>query len=300
VTDVKVLYLMGHGWSGSTILGNVLGELPGFFHAGELRTIWGEALPEGRMCGCGRPIGECEVWPAVIRAGFGEPITPNPDDVARWHREAVRVRYTRRLLRFRVGWPVLDAYVPIAARLYRTIGEVSGARVVVDSSKRTGDAAILRLMEGIDPYFVHLVRDPRAVAFSWRKRDPKHGPIRTMREWMVANLSDETVRRRYPPGRSIRVRYEDFVARPRETVESIARLVGEHPASLPFHGEHAVELGIHHTVGGNPSRFDAGRVELRDDSEWRTRLARRDRFVVTALGWPLMLRYRYGLRSSGS
>ena len=39
-SKVKVLYVMGHGGSGSTILGNVLGELNGFFHAGELDTLW--------------------------------------------------------------------------------------------------------------------------------------------------------------------------------------------------------------------------------------------------------------------
>jgi hypothetical protein len=302
VPDVKVLYVMGHGWSGSTILGNVLGELPGFTHAGELRTLWGEALPEGRVCGCGVPIGTCEVWTAILRTGFGEPPSPILGQVAAWHRKAARVRHTRRLLRLRpgrpTGSPALDAYLPVEGRLYAAIAEVTGARVVVDSSKRTGDAAILRLMAGVDPFFVHLVRDPRAVAFSWRVRDSRHGPLRTMREWTVANLSDEAVRRSDKRGRSIRVRYEDFVARPRATVEAITRLVGEPPSDLPFLDEHTVELGVHHTVSGNQSRFERGRVRLVNEEAWRTKLSGADRLAVTALAWPLMLRYGYPLRFS--
>jgi hypothetical protein len=302
VPGVKVLYVMSHGWSGSTILGNVLGELPGFFHAGELRTLWGEALPEGRVCGCGLTIGSCEVWTAILRTGFGEPASPSPGEIAAWHRKAARVRHTRRLLRLQAGGPTgspaLDAYLPVEGRLYAAIAEVTGSRVVVDSSKRTGDAAILRLMPGVDPFFVHLVRDPRAVAYSWRVRDSRHGPLQTMREWTVANLSDEAVRRSDEPGRSIRVRYEDFVARPRATVEAVVALVGEWPSDLPFLDEHTVDLRVHHTVGGNPSRFERGRVRLVNEEAWRAKLSSTDRLAVAALAWPLMLRYRYPIRFS--
>src|SRR5439155_13251896 len=103
---------MGHGWSGSTILGNLLGELEGFFHAGELRRLWGEALPSGAPCGCGAPIGDCPVWSKVL--AHPSVASLDPAQVDRWHR-AVRVRRTPRLLRFRRGRPMgrpdLDRYL---------------------------------------------------------------------------------------------------------------------------------------------------------------------------------------------
>jgi hypothetical protein len=120
-----------------------------------------------------------------------------------------------------------------------------------------------------------------------------------MREWTVANLSDEAVRRSYGPGRSIRIKYEDFVARPRATVEAIVALVGEWPAELPFLDDQTVERGVHHPVSGNPSRFERGPVRLLDDEAWRTKLSRSDRSTVVAFAWPLMLRYGYPLRISG-
>jgi hypothetical protein len=39
-------------------------------------------------------------------------------------------------------------------------------------------------------------------------------------------------------------------------------------------------------------------VPLRLDLEWQDRLGRANRWIVTALGWPLMLRYGYRLRRS--
>lgn len=295
---MKILFVMGHGWSGSTILGNVLGELEGFVHGGELRTIWGDGLLGEAVCGCGRPVRACDLWAGVTSRALS---SLDPTEVARWHRAASRVRHTVRLLRVErgrpSGWHPLDAYLPVAARLYSAVGEATGSRVVVDTSKRAGDAALLRLVPGVEAYFVHLVRDPRAVAHSWRKREARgHGAVATARDWSAFNLLDEAVRRRAGRHRSMRVRYEDFVDRPRPTVEAIVGMMGESVPPPPFEDEHTVILGSNHTVLGNPVRFEAGPVELRNDERWKDQLGRADRLVVTALTLPLLLRYGYPRR----
>ena len=52
--SVKVVCIIGWCRNGSTILGNVLGEVPGFFHAGELHFLWKNAAGKGanQSCGC--------------------------------------------------------------------------------------------------------------------------------------------------------------------------------------------------------------------------------------------------------
>jgi hypothetical protein len=107
-------------------------------------------------------------------------------------------------------------------------------------------------------------------------------------------MSEVLVGRR--PGRYLRLRYEDFVARPEASVRRIAGLVGEEPAALPFVSPAAARLGVTHSVSGNPNRFEMGAVQLRPDVEWVDRLGRSHRAVVTAVTWPLLLRYRYPLR----
>jgi hypothetical protein len=44
-SNVKVLYIDGQGRSGRTLLHNVLGQVEGFFAAGDLREIWKRILP---------------------------------------------------------------------------------------------------------------------------------------------------------------------------------------------------------------------------------------------------------------
>jgi hypothetical protein len=195
------------------------------------------------------------------------------------------------------GATELSRYLDAAARLYRAVAEATGARVIVDSSKRSGDAAALLLMPDVEASFVHLVRDPRAVAFSWaRRRESRHGPASTSRDWMAFNLLDEAVRRRAGKDRSARLRYEDLVADPTAALRNVALLVGERPVSLPVKDGHVAVLGVNHGVMGNPSRFVTGDVALMEDEDWKATQPPRDRWVTTALTLPLLARYGYPLR----
>jgi len=297
---VKVLFVMGHGASGSTVLGNTLGQIEGFFHPGELRTLWDEGLPGRQKCGCGLPVGECELWQRIVKTGFGDDL-----DVERfgaWHREAVRVRHTLRLLRLRpgqrTGWSVLDAYADVAARLYRAVAEVTGARVIVDTSKRAGDAALARLLPGIDAYFVQLVRDPRATVHSWMRRGGGSPFGATIGNWIAYAVLDEAIRMRAGRSRSLLVRHEDFVAEPRHVLERLVRLVGEWPTDLPLLDEHTVDMQPIHTMSGHWSRHASGPIELRADTSWQAEMPPRRRLAVTAATSPFLIRYGYPVSRS--
>jgi Sulfotransferase family len=303
--SVKVVAIIGYTRTGSTILDNILGELDGFFSTGELHYLWERGLLEGRLCGCGRSLLDCEVWSQVLLRAFGDR-RPDPKAVVEWQRRTIRTRHTWRLLRD--GAPpgdgrALDAYQDVADRLYRAIAEVTGARIIVDSSKRPSDGALLRRLPSVDPYFVHLIRDPRGVVYSWRRQKreldvdrratmPRQGLLQTVMGWAGLNLAADAVRRRAAE-RSLLVRYEDLVAQPRQTIAAIAKLVGESEDALPLLGEGAVRLSRNHTVAGNPSRFTVGVVEVRPDTEWRMRMPRRQSVLVTGLALPLLVRYGY-------
>jgi Sulfotransferase family len=312
---VKVAYIIGWKRSGSTIVGNALGEVQGFFHAGELRTLWGKGLLNGRYCGCGRPVAECEVWSDVLRRAGLENLVTNrsfAQSVVRWQFEAVRMRRFRQLLRGadeRTG--SLASYADVMERTYAALADSSGAKVIVDSSKQPADAALLGSLQGVDPYFVHLVRDPRAVAFSWQRRKSSPGegrreemmqfsPATSTRNWMIVNLAAETIRRRYGASRFLRVRYEDFVIDPRGTLASVCDLMGEPNATLPIDPDGSVHLAGGHTAGGNPDRFKTGKVQVRLDDEWTRAQQAPDRITATLISLPLLARYRYPIQVRAS
>ncbi len=311
----KVLFVMSWQRSGSTLIDHLSGQLPGFFSVGELRGLWTRGLAPGtsQTCSCEEMIPTCPVWSRVLEEAHLGPDHVDPERVARWQSKALKWPFTWRILRLRRedlrAGSALASFADVQERLYLAIQRVTGARVLVDSSKVPSDAALVGLLPHVDPYFLHLVRDPRAVAFSWKRRKPLKGTVQpgkmrarrvdqsTLR-WVGWNLAFESIRRRYP-GRSVFVRYEDFVADPRVTLEHVARLVDE-PVEISFVEGREVNLRDHHMVWGNPSRFNRGRIVLREDDEWKTAMSRRDHVVATLIAAPLLKRYGYDMSTRGA
>ena len=299
----KVLYIVGKGRSGSTLLDMILGEIDGYFSAGQLSTLWTFGLINRYLCGCGRPVPECPVWSAVLREAFHDP--PDPHRMEKLQSDVLSWRRAQRVLRSAgrpaEGWPELEEYEQVLVALYRAIAKVTGARVIVDSSKFPAHPGSLGLIRGISPYLVHLVRDPRAVAYSWRRRvpqrtdlkqQPRFGPTYSSLSWLARNAVADRVRRSLGEERSMLVRYEDFVADPVETVSQITRMVGE-KTELPFVDDTTVKLSVNHTVSGNPIRMDVGEITVKPDAEWEGAIRRWDRAVASIVSAPLRRRYGY-------
>ncbi|WP_344139923.1 sulfotransferase [Luedemannella flava] len=295
----SVMYIGGWGRSGTTIIDNVLGAHDGVFSAGELFHLWQRGLINGRRCGCGEPVRACALWREVLRVAYGDN-PPDPRQMVVWQREVARARHTSRLLQR--PHPLSD----VTARLYRAIAEVTGARLIIDSSKVPSGAALLASMPGVTGYLLHVVRDPRAVAYSWQRPTRQldlprpalmrtHGPVDSTSHWVFWNLLVERAARAFE-ARYLRVRYEDFAAAPADVIGLMLALAGMSPASDPFEEPHRVRLGGNHTVSGNPSRFRAGLVELRADEAWRGELPGPSARAVTALAMPLLHRYGYPVR----
>src|SRR3712207_9390131 len=58
-------------------------------------------------------------------------------------------------------------------RLYEAIGTVTESRVIVDSSKEPAHGFAMSMVPNLDFYVLHLIRDPRAAAYSWLKKKPQ-------------------------------------------------------------------------------------------------------------------------------
>jgi hypothetical protein len=306
---IKVLYVAGSGRSGSTILDRTVGQLDGFFSAGELCNLWSRGLLARRRCGCGAPVPDCLVWEKVLAEAFGGADRVDAQRLAAVARRRLHVRSVPGLLwgRRKPDRAARDEYQAALSRLYGSVQRQTGCRVIVDSSKSPVYARMVAAIIGVEVSVVHLVRDPRATAWSFlrKKRLPDFGddrlmqrqhPLVSARRWSLWQAVTELLWRDRPGGGYLRLRYEDFVADPRSAIRRIAGLVGETPAALPFTGPTTVRLEPTHSVSGNPNRFGTGEVELRADEEWRRAMRLTDRAMVTALTWPLLLRYRYPLR----
>lgn len=302
---IPVVYVAGLQRSGTTILGDVLDEVPGYFFAGELVHFWSHGVLEGGYCGCGEPFHACPLWTEVAGRAFDgiEDVTqdtaerrvdrnPGPADVP-W----MLVPGGDRILRDR-----LSDWLERRAKLYRAIKETSQANVIVDTSKYPVYGRALALIPDIDLYVVHLVRDPRGVANSRQrvkriphpKEDDKYmdrwHPATTALRWNVINITTSLVLKRAAL-RFLRIQYHAFTQDPRQTLERIVDMVDAGGETLPFVEPSTVDLSGNHVFSSNPNRFKDGPVEIERDDAWRRNLSLTHRRIVTALTFPFLHLY---------
>jgi hypothetical protein len=303
---VKVLYIAGAGRTGSTLLEKLLGQIPGVFAGGELTFLWGYAI-KGR-CSCGLALVECPVWKGVLTEAYGAVDAVDPDEMVE-----LRRRFDSRYLPLMVTDGVrrrmlarLGSYPETVERLYAAIRSETGCSLIVDSSKEPHYSYILNSRPGLDVYVLHLVRDPRAVGFSWSKRREQKGipgsmmdvrsPAVSATYYGVSNVATELMWARHQD-RYLRVRYEDFVLQPIEVVDRIAEFVGE-PLDLRgvLPDGRRGEIAGTHSAWGNPNRFDTGTIELRPDDEWVDRMDSRARRAIEVLNAPFISHYGYSFK----
>lgn len=299
---VRVVYIAGCGRSGSTLLDNILGQLEGCFSCGELWHVWRRGWIENRLCSDGLAFREHPFWREVFARAFGGMDALPRDSLLAQEARAldVRTRYPALACgRAPRGVDPDRAYPRALAALYRAIRDVSGARVLVDSSKYPVYGALLGGLPGVSLRVLHLVRDPRAVAHSWQRRRhqpdkgapmDRHGLPWSALQWGLANAAAETLRGAHPYQL---LRYEDLVATPRARLQPVVDWLELGPVTLPLHDEHAVRLRPNHAFSGNPGRFTDGVVALVADEEWRDRLAAWRRLALETLLHRSMVRYGY-------
>jgi Sulfotransferase family len=232
---VKVIYVMGAGRSGSTVLGVALGNCDGVFFAGEL-----------------------DKW--VIRAGV-----PRRDDAERVHFwEAVRRdvhdaddlfghEFQRCLERssalFRVrDWPrrrrLRGVYRRVSQDLYEAVAKIAGVTQIVDTSHYPLRARELQTLDGIDLYIVFLVRDPRSVVASFDRRDVDErrlGMLATNCYLWLTYLLSSYVFLRHRRDRRLFVRYEELAANPERVLRQVLGMIG---SSAPVPDLTALRAGV--------------------------------------------------------
>ena len=306
---VTVLYVAGTGRSGSTLLGNMLGQVPGFFSGGEMNNLFKRGVTENWYCGCGVRFDSCPVWTEALARAYG-PSGTDPQEMVQCLSRLTRVRRVPSLLRcagepVKLGKGAVECLGKLDG-LYRALGESTGARVIVDSSKSPSYGFLLGMLPSVDLRVVHLIRDPRGTAFSWRRKVMRSDgaterPMQRMSLpkssflWSIWNLTAELMWRRSEfPYR--RLRYEDLATDPAEALKTVLDLAGAAPEGLGFIGDGCVTLEAQHTISGNPMRLQTGEVRLKPDLEWVTAMPLAQRLIVTALTAHSLRRYGYSIR----
>lgn len=292
---IPFVYVMGHGFSGSTLLAFLLGAHPEISTVGEVGIApTSKARPEEFVCSCGRPLRDCPFWSDVaarMRAR-GLAFDPVRDEL---HLREDLGPLAGKLLHAGLRGPLLEAarhlglaLVPRARRELRrfldryvafvdSVREVQGGRVFVDASKYPERAALLARRPELDLRVVHLLRDGRAVACS-SMRNRNMSPAEAATSWARDLRRCERVRARLAPDRWLTLRYEDLCRDPAASLERVFRFAGVDPGAGRIADFRAVEQ---HIVG---NRMRLQRTsEIRLDERWREALSEPQRREIESI-----------------
>jgi UDP-N-acetylglucosamine transferase subunit ALG13 len=310
---VRVLFIVGLGRSGTTLFERLLAALPGALALGETVHLPARGLQHDELCGCGEPFSSCSFWQNVGRKAFGGWDQLDPVALESLQARVDRTRYvpnlllpgTRPLARLD-----LEHYATYYGSLYAAARDVAGADLLVDSSKHVSTLAALTNVADLELRAVHVVRDVRAVAYSWQRSIarpetsdgaamPRYGPLKVSFWWQLDNLVAEVIGRTIPV---MRVRYEDLMEDPVSTVSAVAGFArmghDDEDISAVLHNDGTAVLGAGHQVAGNPSRFVTGSVPLKLDSKWIADMNPAKRRLLSAVNGPMLRRYGYRIRSA--
>ncbi len=248
---MKAVFIGGSGRSGTTMLGDMLGNHPAHVCTPETTykvQLWGRGAWPARGDELGRHLTWLATQPKFRDAG----IELNPAELA-------------------PSASFSDVLYALATAYGRATGK-PGARVWIDHSPTNVRLAKTLLEQFPDATLVHLVRDGRAVAASTIPLD--WGPNTALgcaHYWahqLACGLAAET----FAPDRVMRVRYEDLVTSPEPTLRRICDHAGiEFAPAMSTGGGFAVPhyTRRQHKLVGQPP--DPSRLEA-----WRGKLAPRD------------------------
>jgi hypothetical protein len=269
----KLVYIGGYGHSGTTLLEYLMAGSPEVLACGEVVSSVGRKDQSAKepICSCGLAAENCPVW-----GSFQTQI------------EATGLTHAAIL----------------AALMSRTNGKYAA---IIDSSKTAWGsfAAPFRLRRkfGSDFVLVHLIRQPAAVCWSaLRKknrrakkegREPLHYALRcgfTVAAWSIANLACELFGLIYP-SQCVRLRYEDMVRLPAETLQALFRRV--RPGIEWSFDDPGTRDNRHQLHGNSVKRHELEIADVKEDLKWMTEMPPEYSRVILALSYPLRVRYGY-------
>lgn len=275
-TKPRVLYVLGYGRSGSTMLGMALGQHPNVVNLGEIsalrRFVPGPTYVPPRACGCLLQLDQCPFWTGVARRlGSMErlarsDITHSP--TLGWRRYAPWLAEPS---------DDLPLWGQTAADLYQATLEEANATVAVDASKGIQRAWWLWRSGAVDLRFAWLARRPEDVLRSQIKHG--HSTLITAVSWNLAQRqATQLIRRVEGAGsRVLRISYERLTEQPRTVLSEILQHAG-----LPWH-EAVLTPRPDHVIGGDHLVKHGGRHVIEPSTGVRPPLPLKARLTLRLL-----------------
>lgn len=281
----RLAFVVGTGYSGSTLLSFLLNAHPDIVSVGEATGPYELVLDQRTYpCSCGKELAQCDFWRRVASEmdSRGFAFGPNRWDTAfRLTENRIGYQLLNQPLRNNRLDSVRDSLVlrapgwgsrleELARRnvaFLESVLAVSGKSVFLDASKGAARARYFHRLTNVDLRVIQLVRDPLGFVSSWIHRG--NSLLSGVRYWRRTVGHARRLSALLPGDRFTRVRYEDICRDTDGELTRLARFAGlePHPGPVDFRTPN------HHMIGSEMRLSNSGEVRL--DERWKERLSRR-------------------------
>jgi hypothetical protein len=288
-TPIPYVCMPGSPYTGSTLLGMLLGNHPACASIGAATGLTARVDLSTYLCSCGAKFTDCGFWGRIARrtVELEHPVTIFEKDFWNTHVRVSGRRSLNGLIVSSLGNASLDAVRdavvgrvgPVARRvsearlaswsLARAVLEVTGKRVFVDTARDHQRPRYLAGMPLLDVKVIHLVRDPRGNVASIMKHT-KVGVRKAARQWRHYNVEAARVRRRFPQESRMLLQYEELCNDPQATLDRVAAFLGIEPVPIST----LLENSERHVIG-NSMRLRS-LDQINEDLSWQPTLRARD------------------------
>ena len=221
----KIVFISGSGRSGSTLLSILMSHADQIFNLGQLRDFWNSYLHDFN-CSCGNKLSVCPVWSVTVNKWM-----ENNGNLSVFDMAKLSNGYFSELSNLS-KWPTSEqaktifekhgTYIRQIDQFITFLAEETGRIEFVDSSKSPAMALAFLLSQRSDIRVLNLIRNPLAVAESWKRKDNEQNAISMNRTWkhrQMTLLNWSSVL----GSKFASLRYEDFTENPTLHLDKIMK-----------------------------------------------------------------------------
>ncbi|MDH3698493.1 MAG: sulfotransferase [Flavobacteriaceae bacterium] len=282
--QINLIYLLGAGRSGTTLLSTLLNAQEDITTLGEMHQFY-DYLYNDWECACGKLLADCEFWGEIITA-----LSLHSNQVMECKLLYNRMEKHSRIPFYLLGLGNNPAYDLDNETVFSEVKNNIPSKWLLDSSKYIGRYLLLRKNSSITIKGIYVVRDVRGVIHSFQKNvQTSRNPFSALVYYSLINFFGQLVCWMDP--KVIKIRYEDLMQDPKKTQSRIYSHIFE---------KDMIEVSIHefydmpHIIGGNRMK-QLKVIKINKDDAWKRKQSRFNKSLYYIMSLPLMLLNRYDL-----